>query len=100
MPNASVRLATPHYRDLHGTPPTDHLTWRVPIDDEHHISFLVCLVHATGEEAERHRDTRREEASEGITAGYGLDVAAKVIAGQIDWEDLLTISDSVRFSHQ
>ncbi|MBM2811832.1 MAG: Rieske 2Fe-2S protein [Chloroflexi bacterium] len=54
---------------------TDQIAWRIPIDDEHHVSYGIVLQHVEGEAAERLRQR----------PGRGADVSATVneIAGDI-----------------
>ena len=58
----------------------DRLFWRVPIDDDHSISFVVDCVHLTGEEADAYRE-RRRFAQETQTAPLN-DIGETVLAGR------------------
>jgi 5,5'-dehydrodivanillate O-demethylase len=64
----------------------DDISWRVPIDDTHHSSFNVKLVHLQDEAAARYlekRDRWRARA-----AGNEADLAEEVLAGRLRIEDL------------
>jgi 5,5'-dehydrodivanillate O-demethylase len=41
---------------------TDHLSWRVPVDDDTHISFTVDLIEKSGADLERYHAIREEQA--------------------------------------
>src|SRR5262249_15194213 len=53
MPNI-LRIKTPS-REPEETGWRDYVSWRVPRDDESHYSFVVHLIHLTGEAAARYR---------------------------------------------
>ena len=64
----------------------DDISWRVPIDDEHHSSFNVKLVHITGEAARRHLE--RREAQLAKASGDEAELGQAVLAGLIEIADL------------
>ncbi len=64
----------------------DDISWRVPIDDEHHSSFNVKLIHLTGEAATRHLE--RREAQLAKASGEEEELGQAVLAGLIEIEDL------------
>lgn len=78
---------------------TDVLAWRVPVDDENHVSFSSKLIHVNGEAADRLRETYRVKPADGDPVASKL--AASVLAGEITMDDipetadLLTIQDHV-----
>ena len=59
MPNIAYIKNAP---DTAGGAWQEAFAWKVPIDDEHHQSFNVSLVHVTGEAAEQYRQRRRAQA--------------------------------------
>jgi len=83
-----------------GAPPSDEegwsefIAWRVPIDDERHVSFNVNMTHIKGEAAERlrQRQSERRPAPTGETASV---VAARVLRGELEWSDVESRPDIV-----
>jgi 5,5'-dehydrodivanillate O-demethylase oxygenase subunit len=68
----------------------DRVAWRVPLDDEHYVSFSVDLVHVTGNAA-RVYEERRAAAAAAARARTVLPVtetAQAVLAGQTRIEDV------------
>lgn len=102
MPNISFRLAAREYSNVHGSPPTDNLAWRVPLDDETHISFNVALVHVSGEDERRYLERRDREHAEGIGPEMENRLIAQILAGEMDLDEvdlpseaLITLQDHV-----
>ncbi len=64
----------------------DRLFWRLPIDDESCISYVVDLVHLTGAEADAYLARRRKaEAAEGPSPN---EIAELIMAGKMRVEDV------------
>jgi 5,5'-dehydrodivanillate O-demethylase len=59
----------------------DRIFWRVPVDDEHCVSFVVDMVHLTGEAAEAYR-ARRRQAGESAEVSLN-DIGEAVLAGKL-----------------
>jgi len=65
----------------------DHIAWRVPIDDEHHESFQVDLMHKTvGEEG--YTFERRQAARIGKLGRSYVELAEAVLRGEMRIQDL------------
>jgi 5,5'-dehydrodivanillate O-demethylase len=64
----------------------DRLFWRVPVDDEHCVSFVVELIHLTGEAAEAYKE-RRRQTQEAIATSPN-EIAEAVLAGRVRLRDL------------
>jgi 5,5'-dehydrodivanillate O-demethylase len=64
----------------------DRLFWRVPVDDEHCVSFVVELIHLTGEAAEAYKE-RRRQTQEAIAASPN-EIAEAVLAGRVRLKEL------------
>lgn len=64
----------------------DRIFWRLPIDDEHCISYVVDCIHLTGKDADAYR-ARRQAAQ-----GYGLSEinqwSENILAGEMRIEDV------------
>jgi len=83
MPNILHIKSSP---DEIGGPWSDALAWRVPIDDESHVSFNVNLMHVTGEEAKRYEERQRAREQGGPPPAN--DLAARILAGGMHVDDL------------
>jgi 5,5'-dehydrodivanillate O-demethylase len=76
----------------------DTLAWRVPVDDEQHLSFGISLTHLSGEAAERYRARR---ASEPDFAQEVLDLSDTMLRGDVhvtelkDHPAIVNIQDNV-----
>ena len=64
----------------------DDISWRVPIDDEHHSSFNIKLVHVTGDAAKRHLERRAAQLAK--ESGEEAELGQAVLAGLIEIKDL------------
>ena len=65
----------------------DHLAWRVPIDDEHHWSFQVDLMHFTNEEQRRVMEERHAARSGKKGRSY-IDLGEAVLRGDLRIQDI------------
>jgi len=83
MPNISYR---PYRKELGDTIPTTHIAYRVPIDDESHRSYLVEIVHLTGEEAERYKASR--DPAHLRPYDDTNELTDQVLAGALDLDEL------------
>lgn len=75
-------------RNVTGGRPGDRLFFRVPVDDEHTVSFAVERTHLEGEAARLYTERRREAQKAPITSteNVGLDV----LAGRLGIEEIDT----------
>jgi 5,5'-dehydrodivanillate O-demethylase len=80
---------------------TDHIAWRVPIDDESHQSFQLALTHVTGEAAERLRARQAQRRARLAELTPSHEVAQAVLRGELrvhdlrDRPDIVNIQDHV-----
>ena len=63
----------------------DALAWRVPIDDEQHVSFNVNLAHVTGEPARLYEERLRSRPNAPSPVN---DLAGQILAGELHIDDL------------
>jgi 5,5'-dehydrodivanillate O-demethylase len=64
----------------------DRLFWRVPIDDDHCISYVVDMLPLTGDEAAAYRERRRKaEAAEGPSPN---EISELIVQGSMRIEDV------------
>jgi 5,5'-dehydrodivanillate O-demethylase len=76
-----------------GAPPSEEegwsefIAWRVPIDDERHVSFNVHMTHISGEAKERllQRQQAQRPAPEGEPSHV---VAARILRGELEWSEV------------
>jgi 5,5'-dehydrodivanillate O-demethylase len=76
-PNINQRKSGPP-RGFPGTPWSEAIAWRVPVDDTHVSSFGVNLIHLTGADAERYL----AERAKGRPTVRAVDVGAAVLRGE------------------
>lgn len=82
-----------------GAPPSEEegwsefIAWRVPIDDEKHVSFNVHMTHIQGEARERLMQRKQDRpAAQGEPANI---VAARILRGELVWSDVAARPDIV-----
>ncbi|HEX6512768.1 MAG TPA: Rieske 2Fe-2S domain-containing protein [Chloroflexota bacterium] len=94
-PNALYIKGSPDPNDTTGW--TDHVGWRVPIDDKSHMSFNVDLVHATGEAGERvrHRLAEKKRRAPAPDEPTAVELAEAVLRGELHTDDLTHRPDIV-----
>jgi 5,5'-dehydrodivanillate O-demethylase len=93
MPNILI-LQLPS--DLPGeTGWSDYIAWRVPIDDERHISYAVHRRGLTREAAEAYREKREERRRKLAQLQSANEITARILAGEIDLADVLDRADIV-----
>jgi 5,5'-dehydrodivanillate O-demethylase len=73
------------------------LSWRVPVDDEHTISFNVRVIPAFGEVAKRYESGGW---GEGSTAQDGVEAARQVLRGERPQTDLETLPAGIALQAQ
>ncbi len=67
---------------------TDHIAWRVPIDDVTHQSFQLALTHVTGEAADRLRARQAQRRATLADLPPSQELAAAVLRGELRVHDL------------
>lgn len=83
MPNIALLRLPP--TDVREPSWREFASWRVPVDDEHYVSFNLNLIHLVGGEADRFREERAEKLAGGSTST--MEMAAQVLAGKASIED-------------
>jgi 5,5'-dehydrodivanillate O-demethylase oxygenase subunit len=85
----------------------DHLSWRMPVDDERHISFTVDLVEKSGAELEAHLALRKEQAEQLRAFPSADELVASILRGDLHIDDvpsehpqLVSIQDDVALGAQ
>ncbi len=96
MPNCMYSLVYYNGKDW-----TEHLSWRVPVDDVTHTSFIADFVHKTGAEADAYRERIAKEKTETKTLEPAMVVIRRILAGELhideveDRPDIVLIQDGV-----
>ena len=85
----------------------EHLSWRVPTSDDHHISFTVDVIEREGAELERYLATREERKRLLADFEPAEKIVAAVLRGDLHIDDvprahplLLVIQDDVALAAQ
>jgi 5,5'-dehydrodivanillate O-demethylase len=77
---------------------SEHVGWRVPIDDVSHRSFMVELIHVRGEDAERLRkelaERKSRRSADPGTPG-SAEVAEAILRGELHTDDVADRPDIV-----
>src|SRR6185436_30462 len=63
----------------------DRLFWRLPVDDTTSISYIIDMLHLTGEEADAYRERRRKAEAADNESLNGL--SENILAGRLRIED-------------
>ncbi|MBM2810387.1 MAG: pobA 2 [Chloroflexi bacterium] len=84
LPNISYRLAPVGWIELQDSSPSDHLSWRVPIDDEHHLSFNVDHILAVGDKMPETRTTYDPALDDPFRT---VRLSYKVLSGEAEMDD-------------
>lgn len=80
---------------------TDHIAWRVPLEDDSHVSFILSCIHKDGAELDAYR-LKAERNREILKTLEPVDrVVDRILAGELhaddvaDRPDIIQIQDSV-----
>jgi 5,5'-dehydrodivanillate O-demethylase len=86
---------------------TDHLSWRIPVDDGRHISFTVDLIRKEGAELERYHAVREEQRQQLRNYERADEIVRAVLRGDLHVDDvprehpqLIMIQDDVALAAQ
>ena len=100
MPNILMFKSSPSAGDMGFS---DRCAWRVPLDDNTHLSFGVDLRHLTGAAAERYRKAQAEQKKRFEGVGSAETAAREILDGKrsltdpdiLERPDLVNIQDNV-----
>jgi 5,5'-dehydrodivanillate O-demethylase len=92
MPNAFYFKASPAES---GGEWRDQVSWRVPVDDEHHRNFRVGLTHLSGAAADEYRERQERRRAAPALQPSSEELAAAVLAGELRSQDVPRRPDSV-----
>jgi 5,5'-dehydrodivanillate O-demethylase oxygenase subunit len=85
MPNTNFIKGSPNEPDSGWV---EHLSWRVPVDDETCASYTMQLTHVTGEAAARYRERRRQRLERAAGAPSAAEYGARVLRGELRIADI------------
>lgn len=101
MPNVMYSLVYDHASGW-----SEHLAWRVPLDDLRHVSFMTDLVHLEGEARDKFFIARAEAEAKLKALPSVEEVVAAIMRGDLrisdvlDRPDLLNVQDMVALMGQ
>ncbi|HWG07192.1 MAG TPA: Rieske 2Fe-2S domain-containing protein [Beijerinckiaceae bacterium] len=90
MPNCMYSMTYEHYKGW-----TEHLSWRVPVDEDSHTSFIVECVHKEGDEAAELRRLRAEHRKALADLEPADRLIDRIIAGEMHIDDVTGRPDIV-----
>jgi 5,5'-dehydrodivanillate O-demethylase len=97
MPNWSLASIYEHHKGF-----VEHAVWRVPIDDQSHMSYIIDFLYKTGAEAEAYNEARAERREMLKTLEPANKVIERILAGELhpddvpaDRPDIVVIQDGV-----
>jgi len=91
MPNVALLRLPPS--DRSETSWRECASWSVPLDDEHHVSFTVTLIHLTGKKAHQFRQRRARAFAHARTST--TEMVARIIAGKATIDDFRTKAPNI-----
>lgn len=83
MPNCMMSMLFEHHTSW-----TEHIAWRVPIDEKSHCSFSADLIHKTGADLDKCLATMEQQQRELDSLEPTLDVANRILRGEFHADDL------------
>ena len=101
MPNCMFSMAYDHAKGW-----SEHLAWRVPVERDSHISFIVECIHKTAEGYQAYKVRREAEREVLVTMEPAAELVARVMKGELhiddvpDRTDLVALQDMVVLSGQ
>jgi 5,5'-dehydrodivanillate O-demethylase len=96
MPNCMYSMVFEHEKGW-----AEHLSWRVPVTETTHISFMIECIHKEGEEAEKFRAILAEHREELKKLEPASEIIANILRGEmhvddVPWRpDIVVIQDGV-----
>jgi 5,5'-dehydrodivanillate O-demethylase oxygenase subunit len=66
-----------------------HLSYRIPVDDESHVSFTASLAHVEGERLQRFLDVRKERARRVAALPPQEEIVEGVVRGDVYLHDMM-----------
>jgi 5,5'-dehydrodivanillate O-demethylase len=101
MPNCMFSMVFEHFKGW-----AEHIAWRVPVDDDTHVNFMIDCVHKTGAEAEEYSKLRAQHRADLKTLEPAKVVIERILRGELhcddlDWRpDIVLIQDGVAMRGQ
>lgn len=90
MPNCMYSMVFEHWKGW-----SEHLAWRVPIDDASHKSFMVDCIHKEGADADEYRRVRAEQRASLAALEPADSVIDRILAGELHCDDVAYRTDIV-----
>lgn len=83
MPNCMYSMVFEHFKGW-----AEHLSWRVPIDRNTHVSFMIEFIHKEGEDAEEFRRLRAQQREDLKKLEPADKVIDRILAGELHVDDV------------
>jgi len=83
MPNCMYSMVFEHYKGW-----AEHLSWRVPIDQRNHISFMVECIHKEGSQAETFLELRAQQRKDLSALEPASSVISRILEGELHIDDV------------
>jgi 5,5'-dehydrodivanillate O-demethylase len=90
MPNCMYSMVFEHYKGW-----AEHLSWRVPVDDDSHISFMIECIHKDGAEADEFRRLRAGHRAALATLEPADQLIDRILRGELHIDDVASRPDIV-----
>ena len=90
MPNCMYSMVFEHFKGW-----AEHLSWRVPIDNQTHVSFMIECIHKEGAEADEFLKLRAQHREELKQLEPTDSVIARILRGELHVDDLAWRPDIV-----
>lgn len=90
MPNCMYSMVFEHYKGW-----AEHLSWRVPVDEGSHTSFMIEHVHKEGADAEAFRALRAEHRRKVAALEPADALIDRILAGELHVDDVVDRPDIV-----
>lgn len=90
MPNCMYSKVFEHYKGW-----AEHLSWRVPVDENSHTSFMIELIHKEGAEADAFRRLRAEHRKTLDLLEPADVLIDRILAGELHVDDVTGRPDIV-----
>jgi 5,5'-dehydrodivanillate O-demethylase len=101
MPNCMYSMVFEHFKGW-----AEHIAWRVPVDDQSHVSFMIDCVHKSGAEAEEYSRLRQQHREDLKTLEPADKLVERILKGElhvdkVPWRpDIVLIQDGVALQGQ
>lgn len=90
MPNCMFSMVFEHFKGW-----AEHIAWRVPVDENTHVNFMIDCVHKTGADAEEYTRLRKEHRASLKDLEPAQAVIDRILRGELHCDDIAWRPDIV-----